>query len=194
MINRAAESLARGLPVFYVSTRELSHSNGLALAHTWADLIRIDFEHEAFDMSALGEFMRGLVAGGPTASGHRTPAVIAELPTDGTDEAVMRANSWMVKQVLAQGVHGILLCHAETPGAARVLVEAARYSFQEIGPGAQLGKGRRGNGGQTKAADGEGQCLGEGRNGSLCPGEDRGEKSEACAGRGSRHAHSPGNL
>jgi len=151
-INKAAELLARDLPVFYVSTRELSHSNGLALAHTWADLIRIDFEHEAFDMSALSEFMRGLVAGGPTASGHRTPAVIAELPTDGTDEAVMRANSWMVKQVLAQGVHGILLCHAETPGAARVLVEAARYSFQAIGVGAQLGKGRRGNGGQTKAA------------------------------------------
>jgi 4-hydroxy-2-oxoheptanedioate aldolase len=151
-INRAAELLSRGQPVFYVSTRDLSHSNGLALAHTWADLIRIDFEHEAFDMSALGDFMRGLVAGGPTASGHRTPAVIAELPTDGTDEPVMRANSWMVKQVLAQGVHGILLCHAETPGAARVLVEASRYSFQEIGVGAQLGKGRRGNGGQTKAA------------------------------------------
>jgi 4-hydroxy-2-oxoheptanedioate aldolase len=122
------------------------------MAHTWADIIRVDLEHEAFDMSALGEFMRGLVAGGPTASGHRTPTVIAELPTDGTDEAVMRANSWMVKQVLAQGVHGILLCHAETPGAARVLVEAARYSFQEIGVGAQLGKGRRGNGGQNNAA------------------------------------------
>jgi len=151
-INRAAELLAKGLPVFYVSTRELSHSNGLAMAHTWADLIRVDLEHEAFDMGALGEFMRGLVAGGPTASGHRTPAVIAELPTDGTDEAVMRANSWMVKQALAQGLHGIMLCHAETPGAARVLVEAARYSFQEIGVGDQLGKGRRGNGGQTKAA------------------------------------------
>lgn len=152
-INKAAELLAKGLPVFYVSTRELSYSNGLALANTWADIIRIDLEHEAFDMSALGEFMRGLVAGGPTASGHRTPAVIAELPTDGTDEAVMRANSWMVKQVLAQGVHGILLCHAETPGAARVLVEASRYSFQELGVNAQLGKGRRGNGGQAKAAD-----------------------------------------
>jgi 4-hydroxy-2-oxoheptanedioate aldolase len=138
--------------VFYISTRELTHGNGLALAHTWADLIRVDFEHEAFDMAALGEFMRGLVAGGPTASGHRTPAVIAELPTDGTDGAVMRANSWMVKQVLAQGVHGILLCHAEAPGAARVLVEAARYSFQEVGVGKDLGKGRRGNGGQTRAA------------------------------------------
>jgi 4-hydroxy-2-oxoheptanedioate aldolase len=151
-INKAAEILAGGRPVFYVSTRELTHSNGLALAHTWADMIRVDFEHEPFDMAALGEFMRGLVAGGPTASGHRTPAVIAELPTDGTDEAVMRANSWMVKQVLAQGLHGILLCHAETPGSARVLVEAARYSFQEVGVSNNLGKGRRGHGGQARAA------------------------------------------
>ena len=160
-INKAAELLAKGQPVFYVSTRELSHSNGLALAHTWADIIRIDFEHEAFDMSALGEFMQGLVAGGPTASGHRTPAVIAELPTDGTDEAVMRANSWMVKQVLAQGVHGVLLCHAETPGAARVLVEASRYSFQTLGVGMELGKGRRGHGGQGKAAAAWGMSEGD---------------------------------
>src|SRR6266851_592587 len=100
-INRAAEILATGLPIYYVSTRELTHSNGLALAHTWADLIRVDFEHEPFDMAALGEFMRELVAGGPTASGHRTPPVIAELPTDATDGAVMRASSWLVKQVLA---------------------------------------------------------------------------------------------
>ena len=44
-------------------------------------------------------------------------AVIVTLPTDGTNEAVMRANAWMVKQVLATGVHGILLCHADDPGA-----------------------------------------------------------------------------
>ena len=41
----------------------------------------------------------------------------------------MRANSWMIKQVLATGVHGLLLCHAETPEAVRAFVEAARYSF-----------------------------------------------------------------
>lgn len=151
-INKVVELLAQGQPVYYASTGELTYENGVTLARTWADFIRLDLEHGPFDMSALREFMRGLVAGGPTKSGHRTPAVIAELPTDGTDEAVMRANAWMVKQVLAQGVHGILLCHVETPGAVRAFVEAARYSFQKIGVGDRLGQGRRGNGGQTFAA------------------------------------------
>src|SRR5919204_4290269 len=109
-INKAIELLSQGQPVYYVSTKELTDENGMRMAQTWADMIRVDFEHDPFDMRALGEFMRGLVAGGPTASGHRTPTVIAELPTDGTDEAVMRANAWMIKQVLAQGVQGILLC------------------------------------------------------------------------------------
>ena len=54
------------------------------------------------------------------------------------------ANAWMVKQVLARGVHGILLCHAETPGAVKVLVESARYPFHTIGVGKGLDVGRRG--------------------------------------------------
>ncbi|RMF83811.1 MAG: hypothetical protein D6736_20670 [Nitrospinota bacterium] len=151
-INKAIELLAQGQPVYYVSTAELTYASGVRLARTWADFIRIDFEHGPFDMKGLGEFMQGLIDGGPTRSGHRTPAVIAELPTDGTDEAVMRANAWMVKHALAQGVHGFLLCHAETPGAARVLVESARYPFHKIGVGDRLGPGRRGNGGQASAA------------------------------------------
>jgi hypothetical protein len=34
--------------------------------------------------------MRGLVDGGPTPSGHRTPAVIVTLPAPAVDEATMR--------------------------------------------------------------------------------------------------------
>lgn len=151
-INKAVELLEQGQPIYLVNTGELTYENGVCMAQTWGDVIRLDLEHGPFDILALGEFMKGLVAGGPTPSGHRTPAVIVELPTDGTDEMVMRANAWMVKQVLAQGVHGILLCHAETPGAVRVLVESTRYSFQKIGVGDRLGQGRRGNGGQASAA------------------------------------------
>jgi 4-hydroxy-2-oxoheptanedioate aldolase len=46
---------------------------------------------------------------------------------NGTDEATVRANAWMFQQVLATGVHGILLCHADTPGAVRAFVEAVRF-------------------------------------------------------------------
>jgi 4-hydroxy-2-oxoheptanedioate aldolase len=53
--------------------------------------------------------------------------VIVNVPVNGTDEATVRANAWMFQQVLATGVHGILLCHADTPGAVRAFVEAVRF-------------------------------------------------------------------
>src|SRR5207253_1083788 len=43
------------------------------------------------------------------------------------NRATVRANAWMFQQVLATGVHGILLCHADAPGAVRAFVEAVRF-------------------------------------------------------------------
>ena len=152
-INRAIELLAAGQPIYYTGSGEHTYEGGRKMAHTWADYIAYEMEHGLYDVTALREYLRGLVDSGPTKSGHRTPAVIVTLPTDGTSEEVMRANAWMVKQVLACGVHGILLCHAETPGAVRAFVEAARYPTAHLGVGQnELGDGRRGNGGQGYAA------------------------------------------
>ena len=149
-INKAIELLEQGQPVYYVTARG-GYDEGKKLAQTPADYITYEMEHGAFDMSALRAFMRGLVDGGPTKSGHRTPAVIATLPVLGFDEAGMRANSWVVQQVLAAGVHGILLCHARSPEAVRVMVEAARYPFAEKAPG--IGQGFRGSGSQSYASE-----------------------------------------
>ena len=155
-INRAIELLKAGQPVYYSGVHGgLTYENGTAHSDTWADYLMVEFEHGAFNPVGLGEFMRGLVDAGETRSGHRTPAVICTLPTDGTDENVMRANAWMIKQVLARGVHGILLCHAETPGAVQVFVEASRYPVHSIGVSDgqnALSQGRRGAGGQSMAA------------------------------------------
>jgi len=165
-INRAIELLEAEQPIYYSGVRGgLNYRNGTVHRDTWADYLIVEFEHGAFDPVGLGEFMRGLVDAGPTRSGHGTPAVICTLPTDGTDENVMRANAWMVKQVLARGVHGILLCHAESPAAVKVFVESARYPFQTIGVSdsanaanasgngeSALDQGRRGAGGQAMAA------------------------------------------
>ena len=150
-INRAIELLEQGEPIYQREAGELSYENGRASAKTWADYLIADMEHGALNMPGLGEFMRGLVDGGPTNSGHRTPAVIATVPTDGTDEDVIRANAWMFKQVLATGVHGVLLCHAETPGAVQTFVESCRYPVAASAEG--LGDGRRGAGGQNDAAE-----------------------------------------
>lgn len=152
-INRAVELLERGQPVYYDLVGELSYDSGTRLASSWADYLSVDLEHHPFDVARLHDFMRGLVAGGPTDSGHRTPAVIVTLPTDGSDVRTVRANHWMIQQTLAAGVHGLLLCHAESPAAVKAFVEGARYSFQTLGTGDRLEAGRRGAGGQQTAAE-----------------------------------------
>src|SRR5271163_4799931 len=129
-INRANERLAEGQAIYYVgghSGHVLTRAQGREDAGTWADYINVGMEHGSFDMTGLAEYMRGLVDGGPTNSGHRTPTVIVEAPVNGTDEANVRFNSWQFRQILARGVHGILLCQAETPDATRAFVEACRY-------------------------------------------------------------------
>jgi len=129
-INRAIELLDQGQPVYYTGSHEGtegSFEQGVKDAQTWADYISYDMEHAPFDVKGLAEYMRGLAKGGPTKSGHRTPAVIVNVPVNGTDEATVRANAWMFQQVLATGVHGVLLCHADAPGAVRAFVEAVRF-------------------------------------------------------------------
>lgn len=151
-INRAIQLLAEDQPIYYTGPSERSYDGGLRDAGTWADYIAYDIEHAPFDVARLADYMRGMVDAGQTRSGHRTPTVIVTLPMEGTSAGAVEANAWMVKQVLATGVHGLLLCHAEDPIAVRNFVEAARYPYQQAGVGAGLREGRRGNGGQRFAA------------------------------------------
>jgi 4-hydroxy-2-oxoheptanedioate aldolase len=150
-VNKAIELLEKGQPVYYITSRG-GFQEGRDLAGTWADYINYELEHGAFDMTSLREFMRGLADGGPTPSGHRTPAVVASLPVLGLDEASMRANLWVVQQVLAAGVHGVLLCRARSEEAVRVFVAASRYPFHHQKVGEGLEEGLRGSGSQGYAA------------------------------------------
>ena len=145
-INKAIELLEQDQPIYYTQVNGGGHDEGKALAATWADYITYNMEHSPFDMNALRGFMQGLVDGGPTRSGHRTPAVVAVLPFGGINEQVMWANYWMVEQVLGTGVHGVLLAHARSPEVVRVLVQAARYPHAPAAPG--VDEGLRGSGGQ----------------------------------------------
>ncbi|HTS46792.1 MAG TPA: aldolase/citrate lyase family protein [Bryobacteraceae bacterium] len=154
-INRAIELLLQGQPIYYTGSHsgtEGSFEQGKKDAQTYADYISYDMEHAPFDVKGLAEYMRGLVAGGPTKSGHRTPAVIVNVPVNGTDEATVRANAWMFQQVLATGVHGVLLTHADTPGAVRAFVEAIRLPIHKQGVDHGISEGRRGVHGAATAA------------------------------------------
>jgi 4-hydroxy-2-oxoheptanedioate aldolase len=135
-INRAIELLAQDQAIYYAGHHTghvLTAEQGRADAGTWADYINVGMEHGAFDMTGLAAYLQGLVEGGPTRSGHRTPAVIVEAPVDGTDAATVRHNAWQFRQILGRGVHGVLLCQAESAEAVRAFVEACRYPHHRRG-------------------------------------------------------------
>ena len=150
-INKAADLLKMNQPVFCTGTSALSYENGKAMAKTWADMIRINMEHGIFDLAALDAFMSGLIDGGPTASGHLAPAIMVELPVLGHSADAIKANMWQFQQILARGVHALLLCHAEDPQAIVAYIESCRYSYHKQGVGAGLSPGTRGAGAQAKA-------------------------------------------
>ncbi len=148
-LNRAIELLSQDQPIYYTGGHTghiLTYEQGQQDAHTWADYINVGMEHGAFNMAGLDAYMRGLVDGGPTKSGHRMPTVIVESPVEGINEEIVRYNAWQFRQILARGVHGILLCQAESAGAVRAFVESCRYPINRIGVGEGLGEGRRGVG------------------------------------------------
>jgi len=149
-VNKAIELLERDQPIYYTQVNGGGYEEGKQLAGTWADYITYNLEHSPFDMTDLRAFMQGLVDGGPTKSGHRTPTVVAVLPFGGINETVMWSNYWMVEHLLGSGVHGVLLAHARSPEAVKVMVEAARYPHSPSTEG--LDEGLRGSGGQGFAA------------------------------------------
>src|SRR5260221_2802086 len=93
-INRAIELLDQGQPIYYTGSHEGtdgSFAQGVKDAQTWADYISYDMEHAPFDVKGLADYMRGLASAGTTRSGHRTPAVIVNVPVNGTDETTVHA-------------------------------------------------------------------------------------------------------
>ena len=154
-INRAIELLEQNQTIYYDGGHTghvLTYEQGLKDAHIWADYINVGMEHGSFDMAGLDQYIRGLIDGGPTKSGHRTPAVIVETPVEGSSEEIIRFNAWQFRMILARGVHGILLCQAETPDAVRAFIESCRYPINMTGVGHGLERGTRGTGSQQTSA------------------------------------------
>src|ERR1700752_3961019 len=162
-INRCIELLEQDQAIYYDgphSGHKLTHAQGAIDAGTWADYMNVGMEHGAFDMAGLAEYMRGMVDAGSTRSGHRTPAVIVEAPVNGIDAAPVRYNAWQFRQILGRGVHGILLCQAETAEAVRAFVESCRYPHNTIGTDPALPSPLKRMEGAKSAADGDADASG----------------------------------
>ena len=71
-INKAIELWEDGQPIYYngwgVAPGVDPYAQGVKMARTWYDAINVEMEHFPVDFTALREFMRGLVDGGPTRS------------------------------------------------------------------------------------------------------------------------------
>src|SRR5262245_39400983 len=155
-INKMIELLAAGQPVYNATAQGgMGYEEGKNMAQTRNDFIIYEMEHGPFEPQKPREFMKGLVDGGPTKSGHRTPAVIVTLPVLGLDAATVRANHWVIEQVLSAGVHGLTLCHARDAEAVKAFVASARYQFPRAnlkGADQVIPDGLRGSGSQGYAA------------------------------------------
>ncbi len=149
-INKCIELLEQGQPIYYASAYG-GYEEGVKMAQTWADYLLYSMEHAPLDFARLRDFMRGLVDGGPTPSGHRTPTVIVLLPLPGLDAETVRAGGWMVQQALAQGAHGVHLVRVRRPDAVKEFVRAARYPIHKQAIDV-LGEGLRGWGSHKFAA------------------------------------------
>ena len=132
-INKCIDLLEQGQPIYSTNAQALTYEAGRDQAKTWADLIRVEFEHHPFDVAGLSAYMQGLRDGGPTASGHLTPTVIATLPSNCITAAEVIYNAWQSRHVLSTGVHGLMHTHARSPEAVSAFVATARYPLHTLG-------------------------------------------------------------
>jgi 4-hydroxy-2-oxoheptanedioate aldolase len=154
-LNKMIELLAAGQPVYDVGVTGGGYEEGKKLAQTGNDMILYEMEHGPFNPQRLREFMQGIVDGGPTKSGHKTPTVLVTLPFLGLDGPSVRANTWVIEQILTTGVHGLMLCHARNAEAVRAFVAASRYPFDRTelrGADRGIPEGLRGSGGEGYAS------------------------------------------
>ena len=96
------------------------------------DFVFYDMEHGPFDVTALRTWMQWLLDPGAIASAGDVKAaktVIVRIPASGRE---LEQNTWMVKQVLDAGVHGVIFPTIETPEQALTAVRAMRYP-QKVG-------------------------------------------------------------
>jgi 4-hydroxy-2-oxoheptanedioate aldolase len=162
-INRCVELLEQDQAIYNDGPHSghlLTQAQGCIDAATWADYMNVGMEHGSFDMAGLAEYMRGMVDAGPTRSGHRTPAVIVEAPVNGIDAAHVRQNAWQFRQILGRGVHGILLCQAESADAVRAFVESCRYPHNTLGVDPAIPSPLARMGGAVRAKDGGADAAG----------------------------------
>ena len=140
-INRCIELLEQGEYLYYTGAGPLTYENGKNQAKTWADFLMVDYEHNPFDVVGLRAFMKGLVDGGPTNSGHRTPTVFATLPSNCRTVHEVRANAWQVRHVFEFGGTRYFAYACAAGGCSEGVCRGVQVSVSDGGTGSRIGAG-----------------------------------------------------
>ncbi len=151
-IHRSIGLLKERKPVFVCHPSvppELSIESGRQFATTWADLIVIEFEHYGLNPIGLSRFMQGIRDATPSSDSMVT--VVATLSVSGNSVESINANSWQIRQLLATGIHGLILPQVSDVRAVVNFVQASRFSIHKQRQDV-FGTGARGAGGEDHAS------------------------------------------
>ena len=142
--NRMISLLAEGRTVFgaFVDNKSPDGAMGI-VRNDRLDFVFYDMEHSPLDVGELRTYLQFMI----------DPAAVLRRGRPGTEHPVLaripaygrEMNHWLVKQVLDQGVSGVIVPHIETPEQATSLVRAMRYPQKPDAPDAEPA-GQRGAG------------------------------------------------
>ncbi len=126
--NRLIERLANGGVAFGAFAASRDPEAAIDMAHNRdVDFVFYDMEHAPFDIATYRHYLQWLLDPAAILARGRMaadPAVLVRIPAYGREAASCH---WMVKQVLDQGAHGIIVPHIESAEQARAVMQAMRY-------------------------------------------------------------------
>jgi 4-hydroxy-2-oxoheptanedioate aldolase len=123
-LNPVVAKLAEGRTVYGLSTGDMSLVNARETARAPVDFVYADMEHNPLDLPALHVFLLGMLDRGLVLKkGNLQPnvALFARFPPE-PDQS-----TWVVKQALDIGLHGVFFNGVETKEQALVAVRSMRY-------------------------------------------------------------------
>jgi 4-hydroxy-2-oxoheptanedioate aldolase len=124
-LNPMIAKLAKGEPVFGVSTADLSMENAHAIERSSLESVRIEMEHGPMDFSALRNFLLGMIDKAEILKkGSLQPNVApwARFAPYGRERA-----DWISKQALDMGLMGVAFNGVDNPEQALGAVRSMRY-------------------------------------------------------------------
>ena len=124
-LNPVIQRLIDGQVVIGVVTGDFSVSTAKALVRTGVDFVRLDMEHQPFNVEAVRMFLLGMLDKAAIlkkGNAQMDVAPFIRIPSYGRE-----SSDWMVKQVLDVGMMGIIFPSIENKAQALAACRSMRY-------------------------------------------------------------------